>query len=229
MILGQKSRRQRHIAANAVAGQSQPAAVHTYLTAVFGHPFHGNVNLLDGLRKPRFGRRRIVDENRRATRLRDQIAHQPAVGRIIAQHPAAAVDEDEHRQPFPAGSLRPHKIQAQGAPLALDGPFGLFDARQIYRNGRLQIGQHAARVGHGQRLDGGSAAVQHIQIGLGSLRQVFVVQVIGSFLYSIHNRSFLKFPDPLQRYCHNRKSGPEKIRTASSISADSRYCAMAWR
>lgn len=93
------------------------------------------------------------------------------MGQIIAQHPAAAVDEDENRQPFPAGSRRPHKIQVQGAPLALDGPFGLFDARQIDRNGRLQIGQHAARVGHGQRLDGGSAAVQHVQIGLGSLRQ----------------------------------------------------------
>lgn len=82
---------------------------------------------------------------------------------------AAAVDEEVKTgsRSRLTGSSPAAQIQAQVRP-SLDGRSDSSTPDKIDRHGRLQIGQHASRVGHEQRLDGGSAAVQHVQIGLGS-------------------------------------------------------------
>ena len=94
-FLGEQRRRERHVSARAVADQSHPATVEVEFRIVLGHPFHGGVNLIDRLRIFRFGRWRVVDENRCDFRFDDQIAYRPPVRGVVAEHPSASVDEDE--------------------------------------------------------------------------------------------------------------------------------------
>ena len=137
----------------------------------------------------RLGRRSIVDEYRRTTRLHDKVAHQPPVGGIVAQHPAPAVNEHKRRKIPAPRPRRSDEVQAERMPFAFDRPFGLLDARQIDMHGRLHISQDATGLPDRQRFDG-SAAVQHFQISFGSPRQVVVLQIIRSFLQMIHNKPF---------------------------------------
>ena len=72
--------------------------------------------------------------------------------RVIAQHPAAAVSEDEDREPPPdAGGA--HDVQFDGVAVGVDGLLRLLDARKIDRDGGLRAGQHLARFRRGQGLE----------------------------------------------------------------------------
>nr|GFB53653.1 hypothetical protein [Tanacetum cinerariifolium] len=55
----------RHVAAYAVAHYGQVGAIHVDFSPVFRYPFRGRVDFVDGLRKLRVWRRRVVDEYRR--------------------------------------------------------------------------------------------------------------------------------------------------------------------
>src|SRR6185369_16380425 len=84
----------RHVAADAVADDSQVFSVHLDLLAMLSYPTSGGVDFVDGLWIAGIRRARIIDEDSGKAGQNDEVTHHPFVRRVIAQHPAAAVDED---------------------------------------------------------------------------------------------------------------------------------------
>ena len=185
-FLGEQRRRERHVSARAVADQSHPATVEVEFRIVLGHPFHGGVNLIDRLRIFRFGRRRVVDENRCDFRFDDQIAYQPPVRGVVAEHPSASVDEDEVGKP-PSAAVRPHQMQCQRVTVGHDFALPLVDARQVDFYGCLHVGEYFARFGHRQRFHRTTAGIEHAEILPGTDTQMFVVQIILRLVFHIVN------------------------------------------
>ena len=75
------------------------------------HPAGGGQAIVDRHRKRKLGREAIVDRDHGAARLHGQIATQHIMGVEVADHPAAAMKIDQHRQR--AGRCRQGAIQAQ--------------------------------------------------------------------------------------------------------------------
>src|SRR6185436_19778154 len=99
-----------HITADAVAHDGQIFSVHLDLVAVLSHPLRSSVDLIDGLWIPGVRRASVVDEDSGKAGKNDEVTHHPLVRRIIAQHPAAAVYEDEDRE-LAFDALRAHHVQ----------------------------------------------------------------------------------------------------------------------
>ena len=140
------------VAADAVSCQRHARTVDSDSGAVARDPTYGRVYFVQRLRVFRLGRGRVADENGRESRCDDQIAHESPVGRVVAQNPSSAVNEDEARRR--AGrALRAHDRERNGKSVFGDRLFRLHDARQIYLYGRLGIGEHLPCGLLGKRFD----------------------------------------------------------------------------
>jgi len=166
-LLGHQADHRRHVAADAVAGHRQAIAVDVDFLAVLGHPAGRGVGLVDRGRVVRFGRWRVVDIHRHGAGADHQVADQAGVGRVVAEHPAAAVEEHEHRQ-LTRHAGRSNDGQADILPVAVDGLFTDFGAGQIDLHRSLGAGQHRAGIRRAEMFEGLAAAGrQGIEEGLG--------------------------------------------------------------
>ncbi len=137
-------------------------AIHADLRAVFGNPTRGGIGLMDRHRVVRLRRGRVIDVDRRCAGGIDQVADQAFVGREVAQHPAAAMEEHESRQHLASAMRRPHDHQVQRLAVGLDGLAAYIGRRQGCIG--LGVGQHLTRLRGAQLLDRRAAtAVERLE------------------------------------------------------------------
>lgn len=86
---------------------------------MLGDPLGGRVRLLDGDGVAGLGRGRVADEDDRGLGLVGDLPHQPVVGVLVAQDPAAAVEVHD------GGELVAHAGRADDPDLHLAGGAGL--------------------------------------------------------------------------------------------------------
>jgi len=142
--LGLQSNHGSGIAAHTVAHHGQWLVVQTQLLAVCIGVLRRGVVLVDRRRVMRFGRRRVVDEDRLLARVDHEVPNKAFMGREVAQNPAAAMEEHEARQ-CTLGTLRTHDGQLQRLAVPVDGLLGHLGRRQL--GTLLCTDQHLTRVG----------------------------------------------------------------------------------
>jgi hypothetical protein len=102
---------------------------------------HGRVRLLVLRRELRGGRVDVVDEHHAGVDAFRDLTHQPVVRDLVAQDPAAAVEEHHERERLrrTLGTDDPDARRPRGP----DGPRGVLDVGRAQRDGlRLQVGEH---------------------------------------------------------------------------------------
>ena len=109
-------------------------------------PLGDRVGLLDRGRVLRFGRETVVREHHRSVRADRELADQPVVGVCVAEHPARAVNVDDHRQRSggAARAQHPHRHRARRA--ARHGHVGDVDLRRRDLAGLNLVHDFAALV-----------------------------------------------------------------------------------
>src|SRR5262245_38207737 len=120
LLFGLQGRHGRHISPDAIAHDGQGGAVHPKLLTVRSHPLRRSVDFIDGLWIPGIGRAGIVDEDGGKPGQDDEVTHHPLVRGIIAQYPATAVNEDEHRA-WAGGAGGTHDVQGDRVAIRVDG------------------------------------------------------------------------------------------------------------
>ncbi len=86
---------------------------------MFSHPLRSGIDFIDGLRVLGIRRGRVVDEDPGKAGKNDEVPHHPFVRRVIAQHPAATVYEDKHRQ-LAFDARRAHDVQFDRVAISRD-------------------------------------------------------------------------------------------------------------
>ncbi|MNE46257.1 hypothetical protein D3C80_1405840 [compost metagenome] len=112
---------------------------------MLGHPAGRGVGLVDRRRVVRFRRRGVVHIDRHRTRADHQVADQPLVGREVAKHPTAAVEEHEYWQ-VTLHIGRAYHLQLDRLAAGLDGAFLYFDTGEVDLDRSLGPRQHCPGV-----------------------------------------------------------------------------------
>ena len=97
------------------------------------------------------GRAVVLDEHDGGAGADGQLADEPVVGVGVAQHPAAAVHVEDHRQ-RPGGVRRPDDPHAHVADLGGDGDPAVLDRELVDRRG-LDVVEHLAGLGGGELVE----------------------------------------------------------------------------
>ncbi|MNG98757.1 hypothetical protein D3C79_579090 [compost metagenome] len=136
---------------------------------MLGHPLGRGVGLVDCRRVVRLRRRGVVDIDRHCSGADHQVADQPLVSREVAQHPAAAMEEHEHRQ-LTLDLGRAHDLQGDRLAIDLNAALRDFNAGQIDLDRGLGAGQYRTGVFRAELFEGLAAALlQRFEKRLGVL------------------------------------------------------------
>src|SRR3954451_5627975 len=130
---------------------------HHYTSSHGRRPTSGGGGLMNGGRVVRFGRWGVVGKYGHRPRLDDQVSDQALVRGIIAQNPAATVEEHENRQ-VALSAGRPHDVKLQRFTVMVDRLLRPLNTRQIDLHALLRIDQDLTRVLGRKLLDRCTAA-----------------------------------------------------------------------
>ena len=116
-----------HVAADTVADDGEIFTVHLDFVTMFSYPLRRSVNFIDGLWITGIRRARVIDKDTGKAGKNDEVTHHTLVRRVIAQHPAAPVYEDENRKSA-FDALRPHDVEFDRVAISSDRFLRLVDA-----------------------------------------------------------------------------------------------------
>ena len=142
---GHQRQRGGHAAADGVARDGHAIRVEPVGRAVAHDVLRHGVPLLDGDRETCLGGAVVFDERERGAGAGDQLAHEPIVGAGVAEHPAAAVHVEDHRERA-GGTGRAEHAHAHVADVGGDGDPALVDRQLVDRRG-LHVIEHLPRLG----------------------------------------------------------------------------------
>ena len=145
-----RHQRQRggHVAADRVAGDGDAVGVELVGGALAHDPLGGRVPLLDRDGIARFGRAVVLDEHDSGAGADGELADESVVRVGVAEHPAAAVHVEDHRQ-RPGGVRGPDDPHAHVADVGGHGDPAVVDGQLVDRRG-LHVVEHGARLGRAQ-------------------------------------------------------------------------------
>jgi hypothetical protein len=150
-LLRHERERGGHVAADRVAGHCDAAGVELIGGALAHDPLGGRVALLDSDGIARFGRAVVFDEHHSGAGADRELADESIVGVGVAEHPAAAVHVQDHRQ-RPYGVPGPDDPHAHVADVGGHGGPAVIHGQLVDRRG-LHVVEHGARIGGAQFLD----------------------------------------------------------------------------
>ena len=147
-LLRHERERGGHVAADRVAGDCDAVGVKLVGGALAHDPPGGRVSLLDRDGIARFGRAVVFDEHDSGAGADGELADESVVRVGVAEHPAAAVHVEDHRQ-RPDGVGGPDDPHAHVADVGGHGHPAIIHGQLVDRRG-LQFVEHGARLGRAQ-------------------------------------------------------------------------------
>jgi hypothetical protein len=137
--------------ADRIAGDGDAVGIELVGGALAHDPLGGRVPLLDRDRVACLRRTVVLDEHDGGAGADGQFADEPVVGFGVAQHPAAAVHVEDHRQ-RPRGLRWSDDPHADVADLGGDGDPAVVGRELVDRRG-LDVVQHLAGLGGGELVE----------------------------------------------------------------------------
>ena len=147
-LLRHERERGGHVAADRVAGDGDAVGVELVGGALADDPLGGRVPLLDCDGIARFRRAVVLDEDDSGAGADRELADESVVRVGVAEHPAAAVHVEDHRQ-RPDGVPGPDDPHAHVADVGGHGDPAVIHGQLVDRRG-LQLVEHGACLGRAQ-------------------------------------------------------------------------------